>query len=176
LKQPEPTSLATIIGFNKENVKQFYDNVSEVLPRHPLGASKIWNMDNVNGTETKMVGIVASAERGELITVAVAVSARGTFMPPMLIFPKKHVRDHCIRDGPAGCIGAATGSGWMNEESFVQFMKHFIRHTKPTEDDLVLLFLDNHSSHLSSQALDFCTENGAILQFFPPHCSNHLQS
>jgi hypothetical protein len=32
-------------GFNKENVKQFYDKVSEVLSRHPLGASKIWSMD-----------------------------------------------------------------------------------------------------------------------------------
>jgi hypothetical protein len=110
----------------------------------------------VAGRGVKRVGTVTSAERGELITAAVAVSAQGTFTPAMLIFPIKHIHDHFIRDGPAVCIAAATGSVMINEVSFVQFIKHFIRHNKPTEGDPVLLFLDNHSSHLSSQSLDLC--------------------
>jgi hypothetical protein len=50
LSQPELTSLARMTGFNKENVKQFYHKFSEVLLRCPLGASKIWDMDETGIT------------------------------------------------------------------------------------------------------------------------------
>jgi hypothetical protein len=39
----------------------------------------------------------------------------------------------------------------------------------------VLLFLNNHSSHLSCQALDLCKSNSVILLSFPPHCSHRPQ-
>jgi hypothetical protein len=72
----------------------------------------------------------------------------------MLIFLGKQFCDHFIRDGPADYIGGATGSDWINEESFVDFIKYFIHHTKPSAVDSVVFFLNNHSSHLRSQALD----------------------
>jgi hypothetical protein len=43
----------------------------------------------VAGRGVKGVGTVASAERGELITVTVAVSAQGIFVFPALFFPRK---------------------------------------------------------------------------------------
>ena len=116
-------------------------------------------------TGVKQVGTVTSAEKGEQITVVAAVSAQGTFIPPMIIFPQK--KDHFIRDGPVGCIGAATGSGWMTEESFVQFLKHFIKCTKPTTDDPVLFLLDNHVSHLSIKGLTYV--NTVELCCYPFH-------
>jgi hypothetical protein len=82
-------------------VTQFYDKVSEVLSRHHLGASKIWNMDEtgittllkpkitVAGRGVKKVLTVISAERGEPIIVTAEVSAQGTFIPLLLIFPCK---------------------------------------------------------------------------------------
>lgn len=39
----------------------------------------------------------------------------------------------------------------------------------------VLLLLDNHSSHISIQSLDFCKENGIVVLSFPSHCSHKLQ-
>jgi hypothetical protein len=36
--------------FIKENVKQFYDKVTEVLLRYLVGASKIWDMDETGIT------------------------------------------------------------------------------------------------------------------------------
>jgi hypothetical protein len=93
---------------------------------------------------------VTGAEWGELICVVVAASAQGTFISPMLMFPRKYFGDLFIRDSPTSCIGAVMRSGWLNEESFVKFTKHLIRQN----DDLVLLLLDNHSSDLSGQTLD----------------------
>jgi hypothetical protein len=54
LRKFELINSARMIGFNKENMKQFYDNDSEVLPRHPLGPSKIWNMDNGSNNSTEI--------------------------------------------------------------------------------------------------------------------------
>jgi hypothetical protein len=93
---------------------------------------------------------VQSGENYFVRAVAVAVSAQGTFTPPP-IFPIKHFRDLFTGYGPEVCIGATTGSGSIDEESFVQFIKRFNGRTKRSEDDPVL---DNHSSHVSCQALE----------------------
>jgi len=83
--------------------------------------------------------------------------------------------DHFIRDGLVGSIGVAHPSGWMTENNFVVFIQHFIRHVKPTHERPVLLLLDNHSSHLSVEAIDICKQNGVVLLSFPPYCSHKLQ-
>jgi len=75
---------------------------------------------------TKQVGAMTSAQRGSLVTLAVAVSAVGHMLPPHLIFPRVNYCDHFVRGGPAGCTGAATPSSWMNEEIFLKFMHHFV--------------------------------------------------
>ena len=53
------------------------------------------------------------AERGALVTMALAVSAIGNSVPPYFIFPRVNFKSHFIRDGPIGCDGSAHSSGWM---------------------------------------------------------------
>lgn len=50
----------------------------------------------------------------------------------------------------------------------------FIKHVKPSNEDRVLLVLDNHSSHLHIETLNLAKEAGIMLSF-PPHCSHKLQ-
>lgn len=71
------------------------------------------------------MGSMTSGERGTLVTLAIAVNAVGNTVPPIFIFPRKNFRDHFIRDGPPGCIGTANGSGWMQSDDFLVFIKHF---------------------------------------------------
>jgi hypothetical protein len=61
-----------------------------------------------------------------------------------------------IREGPVGCAGAGNASGWMQEAEFLLFLEHFKKQVKPTVDQKCLLLLNNHASHISIQALDFC--------------------
>ena len=63
----------------------------------------------------------------------------------------------------------------MQEADFLVFIKHFVKHTRSSRDHLVLLLLDNHGSHLSVEAIDYCKANGVVLFSFPPHCSHKLQ-
>ncbi|KAI4826427.1 hypothetical protein KUCAC02_029875, partial [Chaenocephalus aceratus] len=67
----------------------------------------------------------------------------------MFIFPRVRFKDSLLNGSPAGSIGHCTKSGWMNEDAFLIFLKHFIRHTNCSTDHPVLLILDNHESHIS---------------------------
>ncbi|KAG5876037.1 hypothetical protein JTB14_002978 [Gonioctena quinquepunctata] len=59
----------------------------------------------------KRVGAATSAERGRLVTIAVAINAQGGHIPPFFVFPLKRYQDHMIREGPIGSAGAGNGSG-----------------------------------------------------------------
>ena len=93
----------------------------------------------------------------------------------MLIFPRKNVREHFTKGGPPGCIGGANSSGWVNEDLFLDYLNHFICHTRCSKENKVFLILDNHEAHISLAAIDLAKENGVVLLTMPPHTSHRLQ-
>lgn len=118
---------------------------------------------------------MTSAERGTLVTVALAGNALGAVIPPFFVFPRKRFKDHFLRGGPAGSAGSGNPSGWMKEPDFLLFLEHFIRHTRVSRESKLLLLLDNHPSHLSVAAIDLCRAHGVVLLSFPPHCTHRMQ-
>ncbi|XP_065651292.1 uncharacterized protein LOC136079481 [Hydra vulgaris] len=121
------------------------------------------------------VGAITSAEHGNLVTVACAVNDLENYKLPMFVFSRIRYQDHFVRDGPVGSIGAGNSSGWMQEDEFLIFFKHFQKYTSSSKDRKILLHLDNHSSHISIRALNYCSENGIVVLSFSPHCSHKFQ-
>lgn len=76
---------------------------------------------------------------------------------------------------PEGSIGGVSPPGWSSESMFVIFLQHFIKYTKPTKEQPVILILDIHESHISVLATHMAKDNGVMLITLHPHTSNHMQ-
>ncbi|CAH1962108.1 unnamed protein product [Acanthoscelides obtectus] len=82
-----------------------------------------------------------------------------------------------LQDGaPPGTGFACHSSGWMQLDIFTAWFKHFLKFSKPTEDDPALLILDGHNSHTKNlDFIDMARRNHTTLLCLPPHCSHRLQ-
>lgn len=188
LRRPVPTSIARATAFNPYNVQRFFANFLNVMDRHKYEAHQIFNMDetgfstvpnshakviSIKGVRT--VGAIASAERGSMMTMALAVAASGRVIPPFFIFPRARMQPHFLHLAPVLSDGAANPSGWMKAGEFLKFLHHFQKHVQANVNNPAVLLLDNHDSHLSYAALEFCEENSICVVSFPPHCTHKLQ-
>ncbi|CAH2108284.1 unnamed protein product [Euphydryas editha] len=188
LRQSTATSLARAIGFNKVQVDRFYKNLKELYEKHKFQPSRIYNVDET-GISTvpkktpkvittigkKVVSKVVSAERGITVTAICCMSATGHYIPPALIYPRKRPRDDLLDGGPSQSICMVSDSGFVNSELFVNWLHHFKYFVHPTLEDPVLLLLDNHSSHISLEVINYARDNNIVILTLPPHGSHKLQ-
>lgn len=187
LRKPEATSVNIVKAFNRNEVGRFFSNLESLMERYKFLPARIFNVDET-GISTvqnpcnilaqkgqKQVGVVASWERGKNHTVCCAISASGAFIPPMFIYPRQRMTTLLERGGPPGSIYRCNKSGWMTEELFLEWLKHFKTAVHASNEDPVLLVLDNHSSHTSLNSYQFCKQNGIHMLSLPPHTSHRMQ-
>lgn len=187
LRTPEATSLSRGTSFNKTNVETFFAKLQAILERYKFPPENIYNADETAVTTVhkppkvisikgqKQVGQATSAERGQLVTMCNFVNAVGNTIPPVYIFPRVKFKTPMLNGAPPSSLGLSYQSGWMTSDNFLHAMQHFIKHSKASVDNPVLLILDNHESHLNINVIDEAKNNGVHMLTFPPHCSHRLQ-
>jgi len=78
----------------------------------------------------RQISSVQSAERGSLVTVVKCMSPTGHFIPPLLVFPRKNMKQEMMNGTPPGSIDACHFAGWIQSDIFTQLFLRFIKHTK----------------------------------------------
>lgn len=187
VRKPEAVSIGRATGFNKQEVSNFFENLEGVIDKHKFKDTNLWNVDET-GISTvqdpgsvlaekgqKRVGSVTSWERGKNITVVCALSTGGQYVPPMFIFPRQRMSPLLGKNGPPGSIYHCSKSGWITEELFMIWLQHFSDFTHASTVNKMLLILDNHTTHCTLEAYDFCKERGIVMLSLPPHTSHRLQ-
>jgi len=127
--------------------------------------------------DKRQVTFLQFAERGSLVTVVTCVSPTGSFIPPLLAFPRKNMKEELMSSSQPGSIHACHPSGWIQSEIFSQWFLHFIKHTKPTKEDPVILVLGGHYSHTRNlKVIILARENHVDIICLPPYSSHKMQT
>lgn len=187
LRRPEATSINRITAFNQEETDIFFENLKTLMIKYKFKSNSIYNVDET-GISTvqrnsrilapkglKQVGKCTSAERGSLTTVINCFNAGGTYIPPFFIFKRKRINALLMKDSNSNMVACVSDSGWITESIFVDWLQHFKTFAKPSADDPILLVLDNHESHVSLRAHEFCRNNFIHVLTLPPHTSHRMQ-
>ncbi|KAJ8299453.1 hypothetical protein KUTeg_023513 [Tegillarca granosa] len=108
------------------------------------------------------------------LTVMFAASASGSIMPPFYVYPAPPPTGvnplNCSL--PGGFVDY-TEKGWMNSQTFEQFLDHFEQHIV-TEKPVVLL-IDSVGSHINRTVFRKTLSKGIKLYRLVPNATHHMQ-
>lgn len=189
LRMPQGISYARIKSFTRENVNGFFDLFEPLMEKIQHNPARLFNCDETGLTIVqhkhprivgkkgkKQIGAITSAERGSLLTTVMCFSAAGQYVPPFIIFPRKNMKIELMNGTPPGCQYACHISGWIQQDIFVQWLRHFINYTKPSSEDPVVLILDGHYSHTRNlEVINVARENFVNIVCLPPHSTHRMQ-
>ena len=193
-RKPQHLSKQRASSANPATVGEYFKKVGKLMD--DLGIThcedldrRVWNCDET-GIATAVASKVILARRGskwvhevgggsgrELITLMGCGSAAGERLSPMILYKGKHLYSTWTINGPPGALYSTSESGWMEKENFFHwFQKCFL----PAIKDLlqtgpVVLFLDGHHSHLSTDFLELAKVSNVHPFCLPSHTSHFLQ-
>ncbi|XP_033760780.1 jerky protein homolog-like [Pecten maximus] len=116
------------------------------------------------------------ANTKQQITVMACFNALGDYVPPLIVYPGQRFRDTGIQAFPEA-IYAHSENGWMYKELFLSFFEVFNTFVeKQNIEKPVILFVDDHSTHMTAEAARFCADNKIILYCLLPNATHVMQA
>ncbi|GBL94238.1 hypothetical protein AVEN_16769-1 [Araneus ventricosus] len=79
-------------------------------------------------------------------------------IPATSILSRKRMNPLLYKDAPNGHLPLISDTSYMNSHFFFVWLKHFVKHAKPSAEDPVLLIADNDTSRCSLPAVFFFVE------------------
>jgi hypothetical protein len=189
MRTPQGISASRVKAFTPENVAKFFDIYEPIAAMVDHKAHRIFNVDETGITTVqhkhskviaakgkKQVAAIKSSERGNLVTIVTCMNAAGTFVPPLIVFPRKNMKEELMNGAPAGSISACHPSGWIQTHIFTQWFDHFVTFVKPSVDDPAVLILDGYYSHTKNiDIVDKERQNYVHVVCLPPHSTHAMQ-
>ncbi|KAK8096377.1 uncharacterized protein PG998_014245 [Apiospora kogelbergensis] len=113
----------------------------------------------------------------ERSTAIECINSQGCCMPPFLIVQGKYHLSSWAHecDLPRDWVIKPTPNGWTDNETVLDWIKHFDKHTQMrSKGPYRLLILDGHESHISAEFEVYCKDNKIVTLSMPPHPSHLL--
>ena len=86
------------------------------------------------------------------------------------------MKPELMDNAPPGVISVPHPSGWMQLDIFTQWFEHFMQHSNPTRERLVLLVLDGRKTHTNNLAvIELARARNVHIVCLSPHCTHRLQ-
>jgi len=122
----------------------------------------------------RQISSLKSAERTSLVLFVAFTSPAGHFIPPLLVFRRKNMKQKLMNVTPPGSIHACHSSEWIQSEIF---SKSFFYQTYKA-DKRRSSYLSNGRALLQARTLEVITlvrANHVDIIFIPPHSSHKKQ-
>ncbi|RKK79541.1 hypothetical protein BFJ71_g16207 [Fusarium oxysporum] len=172
-------------------IRDWFRLVENTIAKYGINLADIYNFDETGF----MMGVIASgmvitgAERRgkaksvqpgnrEWVTVIQAINAEGWAIAPFIVVAGQYHLASWYQESnlPGDWAIATTQNGWTDNETGLEWLKHFDQCTKTRSTGRYrLLILDGHESHHSVDFEKYCEENHIITLCMPPHSSHLLQ-
>ncbi|RYC80031.1 hypothetical protein BFJ63_vAg17088 [Fusarium oxysporum f. sp. narcissi] len=172
-------------------IRNWFRLVANVIAKYGIRSDDIWNFDEtgflmgmiasgmvVTGSERRSKPKLVQPGNREWITVIQAINAEGQAIQPFIIGAGQYHLANWYQDSnlPGDWAIATTQNGWTDNETGLEWLKHFDRCTaKRSNSRYRLLILDGHESHHSIELERYCEEKKIIRLCMPPHSSHLLQ-
>ena len=65
----------------------------------------------------------------------------------MMIFKRKNKKLSLTDHAPPGTLNEVSENGWINADIFLNYIKHFVKHVRPSKSFPVLIVVDGHKTH-----------------------------
>ena len=75
----------------------------------------------------KQIDSLTSTECGILVTTEICMSATGSFVPPLFIWPRGRIKPELMHGAPSGSINGCYKSGWIQTDIFKTWFQHFVK-------------------------------------------------
>ncbi|KAL2885016.1 hypothetical protein HOO65_090311 [Ceratocystis lukuohia] len=172
-------------------IRDWFKLVENTIAKYGITRADIYNFDEtgfmmgvvasemvVTGTQRRGKAKIAQSRSRKWASVFQAINAEGWAIAPFIMLAGQYHLASWYRETnlPNDWVIAVTHDGWADNDTGLEWLKHFDRHTKArSTGSHRLLILDGHEFYHSIDFETYCEQNRIITLCMPPRSSYLLQ-
>ena len=172
-------------------ISSWFALLRNMMAKYGIQPEDLYNFDETGfmmGQITSFMVVTRSDRRGkaksvqpgnrEWATVIECINSSGWCIPPFVIVKGVyHLSNWTTESGyPDDWVIKPTLNGWTNNETGLDWIQHFDKHTKSrSTGGYRMLIIDGHESHISAEFDQYCKDNNIVTVSMPAHSSHILQ-